>query len=171
MNVVEINIFDEQDIRYDIYEIERILATGILSEENNNPFRQAAFVDVLIHLRDLMFKAEKYAGRISFTDDVIVMTKVKDISDLIKFVRDAMCHPEIEHHFVVPNRIKATFETVYGKGGRVLDLVSPDIPELSTSDYSDDVCFFFGLQRIYLNRHIIKAFEEAKQKLLPLMSY
>ena len=30
-----------------------------------------------------------------------------------------------------------------------------------TSDYDDDVAFFYGTNRLYLKRHIIRAFEEA----------
>ncbi|MFQ5431942.1 MAG: hypothetical protein ACE5EN_05500 [Nitrospinota bacterium] len=37
------------------------------------------------------------------------------------------------------------------------------------SDYNDDTCFFFGAQKIYLKRHIVRAFEESKSKLLPLL--
>lgn len=37
------------------------------------------------------------------------------------------------------------------------------------SEFDDDVCFFFGTQKIYFKRHILRAFEEAKQKLIPLL--
>ena len=31
-----------------------------------------------------------------------------------------------------------------------------------TSDYDDDICIFFGDQKIYLVRHIIRAVKEAE---------
>jgi hypothetical protein len=34
-----------------------------------------------------------------------------------------------------------------------------------TNPYEDDVCFFFGSQRIFLRRHVIRALEEARIKL------
>jgi hypothetical protein len=37
------------------------------------------------------------------------------------------------------------------------------------ADYDDDVCFFFGVHKLYLKRHIIRAFEEAQEKLSPLL--
>lgn len=37
------------------------------------------------------------------------------------------------------------------------------------SDYEDDVCFFFGKAKIYLSRHIIRAYKEATQALRPLL--
>lgn len=38
-----------------------------------------------------------------------------------------------------------------------------------SSQYPDDICFFFGSQGIYLRRHIVRAFEEAKTMLVPLL--
>lgn len=37
------------------------------------------------------------------------------------------------------------------------------------SDYADDFCIIFGVQKIYYNRHIIRAFEECKKNLLPFI--
>ena len=37
-----------------------------------------------------------------------------------------------------------------------------------SSLYEDDICFFFGSKGIYLNRHIVRAYTEAKEKLDPL---
>jgi len=38
-----------------------------------------------------------------------------------------------------------------------------------TSDYTDDICFFFGVEKIYLRRHVLRAFEETKRQLVPLL--
>ena len=38
------------------------------------------------------------------------------------------------------------------------------------SKYQDDICFFFGSHGIYMRRHIVRAFEEAKAKLVPLLN-
>ena len=159
------DFFTRSDIDSSIRRIDEILATNIFAPKNmGHPFLKSAFIEVLICLRDLMWKVEHYSSRIAFTDDIVATPKVKDISDTIKFVRDALCHPEIEHHFLVPDKIKATFNVVYGKG-TLLSVGSVT----QSSDYEDDVCFFFGAHKIYLNRHIRRAFEEAKQKLLPLL--
>ncbi len=37
-------------------------------------------------------------------------------------------------------------------------------------DYADDVAFIFGYQRIYLRRHIFRAFDEAKANLEPAIA-
>ena len=143
--------WDRGDIEEDIGCIDRILATNIFSPENaGSPFFRAAFIEVLIALRDLMYKAEKYASRISFTDDVRLTEQVTDVSALIKFVRDALCHPDIDNHYIEKGNIKATFNVCFGKG---ILLKTPKFEQ--SSPYNDDTCFFFGSQRIFLRRHIL----------------
>lgn len=153
------------DIRHNIYRIEQIVATGIFKSVNaGNPLVKSAFTELMICLRDLVRKCEKYATRISFTDDVAVSSDIPDITALIMFVRDAMCHIHISDHFIVPGKIKASFNIIYRKG-----TLAP-YPGISlTSDYSDDVCLFFGIHRIYLRRHILRAIEETKRQLVPLL--
>lgn len=165
----ELDFFTKSDIESSIYAIEKIINTGIFNDENSqNVFVRASFTQILIYLRDLMYKSEKYANkRIDFTDDVTPLNennfKVKDVSDLIKFVRDAICHPDVPHHYF-SDGVKATFNIVYGKG-QLMQIDGVDIK----SDYEDDVCFFFGKEKIYLKRHIIRAYNEAKRALMPLL--
>ena len=49
------------------------------------------------------------------------------------------------------------FNVIFGKGtlAQIGDLTM-------TSDYDDDICIFFGDQKIYLVRHIIRAVKEAE---------
>ena len=112
-----------------------------------------------------MYKAEKYGKRICFVDDIVKTNEIQDISDVIKYVRDALCHLDSDNHYVEQGNIKASYNVVYGKW-RLLKIGNSE----QASDYDDDVCFFFGSQKIYLKRHILRAFEEAKAKLLPLIS-
>jgi hypothetical protein len=155
----------QSDIQDDIRRIETIINTGIFKVDNSkHPLLKSAFIEVLICLRDLMYKTEKYDSRISFTDDIKITPKVYDISELIKFVRDALCHIDIANHFIPNTSIKSTFNIAHGKCN-IMKIGNITI----SSDYEDDICFFFGEQKIYLKRHIIKALEETKQKLLPLM--
>jgi hypothetical protein len=112
-----------------------------------------------------MYKAQKHVSRIAFDDDVRKGDKVQDVSDLIKYVRDALCHPDSENHYIEAGGAKATFNVAFGK---VKLLKIGDFEQ--SSEYEDDVCFFFGSQGIYMRRHVLRAFEEAKQKLTPLVS-
>lgn len=162
---MDLDFFTKGDIEDDIGRIQTLLQTEIFLPTNiNHPLCKSAFIDLLICLRDLMYKAEKYSTRINFDDDVLKTDKISDVTDLIKFVRDALCHPDIPHHYLVKGKIKATYNIAFGKCNF---MKMDDI--IIKSDYDDDICFFFGEQKIYFKRHILRAYEEAKQKLLPLL--
>ncbi len=61
--------------------------------------------------------------------------------------------------------IKATFNVAFGKANlmKINDFEQKSL-------YEDDICFFFGLKGIYLNRHIVRAFQEAKNNLEPYLN-
>jgi len=159
----------KSEILYSIQAIEGIIQTGIFAtEQSNNPFVKPAVVYVLIHLSNLMRKSEEIANRrIDFTDDIDKLNrskrKIKDVTHLIIDVRNAVCHPESHLHFL-DKHIKFTFNILYGKGtlAEIDDIVFK-------SDYDDDVCFFFGEIKVYLKRHIIRAFQKAKENLRPYL--
>lgn len=159
------DFFEEGEIEGALKTIETTINSGIFSPQHvRSPFFQPSFIALLISLRDLMYKSEKYASRIDFTDDVDQRNKVQDVSGLIKFVRDALCHPDSENHYI-DNGCKATFNVCFGAG------CLAQIGEFKQESlHADEVCFFFGMHRIYLKRHIIRAAQEAEAKLSPLMN-
>lgn len=158
--------FDSSDIESSISQLDKIFACRILSVGSaGNVLFRAAFIETLVLLRDLMYKAEKYATRISFVDDVQITDRVKDVTELIKYVRDALCHPDSDNHYLEAGNIKASFNVIFGAG---IILKMPNFEQ--SSPYSDDTCFFFGSRRIFLHRHILRAYTEAKDKLLPLLA-
>ncbi len=162
---MDLDFFTKEDIKDDISRIQELLQTEIFLPSNiNHPLCKSAFIELLICLRDLMYKTERYATRINFKDDVTKTDKVSDVTDLIKFVRDALCHPDIPNHYVEAGNFKATYNIAFGK----CCIIKTNTIEIK-SDYDDDICFFFGIQKIYFKRHILRAFEEAKEKLLPLL--
>jgi len=160
-NFVETDFHTKADIDNDFRRLDEILNSNIFSTANaRNPLFQSAFLETLVRTRDLMRKAEVLVSRISFDDDVIKTEQVKDVTDLITYVRDAMCHPESDKHFLEPRNIKFAFCVSFGKGtlAKIGDL------EIK-SEHADDTAFFFGPQRIYLKRHIIRCIGEARTKL------
>jgi hypothetical protein len=161
-----LDVFTCWEIEESIRRTAELLASGIFLPQNReNPLVRSAFIETLICLRDLMYKAEKFTARISFDNDIAKNERIRDASDLIKYIRDALCHIDSENHYLETGNIRASYNIAYGK----ITLVR--IGEFSqSSDYEDDVCFFFGSQKIYLKRDILRAFEEAKHKLLPLLS-
>lgn len=157
--------WDKAEVESAIGNIDKLLGSGTFNPANaGNLLFRAAFVELLINLRDLMYKTEKYAGRIAFTDDVTVTDNVNDVTALIKYVRDALCHPDSDNHYLEKGNIKATFNVCFGKATL---LKMGDFEQ--SNPYQDDTCFFFGSQRIFLRRHILRAYEEAKSKLVPLL--
>ncbi len=159
MEETQMDFHSKSDIESSINRIDQLMSCGIFEPSNSgNVLFRAAFIEMLIAMRDLMYKSQKYAQRISFTDDVSQSDKIQDVSDLIKYVRDALCHPDSDNHYIEPGNIKATFNVAFGKANL---LKIGDFEQKSL--YQDDVCFFFGSKAIYLNRHIIRAFDEAKK--------
>lgn len=160
-----IDLFTKSEIDENIRRIQQLLDCNIFSHDNHkNPLVRSAFIEILICLRDLMYKSEKYASRIDFDSDVLKSENINDVSDLIKYVRDALCHANADMHYNEKGNVKATYNIAYGKA----NLVSfGGLQQLS--NYEDDICFFFGSQKIYFKRHIIKAFQSAKERLLPLI--
>lgn len=141
----------ENQIEANLLRIYSIINSEIFEYRNiNHPLRQAAFIELAICLRDLAFKCESNGKRINFKDDVIQTNEINDISDLIKFCRDACCHIDSKNHKVDLGGT-FSFNTLYGKiefGG----VINP---------YDDDVCFCFGGQKIFLKRHIYRFLDEA----------
>lgn len=140
----DIDFFTAGDIIQNIDRIDKILTSNIFEPENAlHPLTKSAFIEVMVCLNDLMRKCIKYGSRISFTEDVLLTKDITDVTDLIRFIRDALCHIHIYNHFIVPGLIKASFFTLYGKLRHVP--FEPDHGIVLVSDYTDDVCFFFGL--------------------------
>lgn len=145
--------------------IEELLGCGIFAPENSqNPLVRSALAELLILVRDLLAKTKLYAEPVTFMDDVNITGKVNNVSEAIKFIRDAICHVDSDNHNHEECDARLSYNIAYGK----CNLMKIGEVEIK-SDYDDDVCFFFGSQKLYLNRHIIRAYNEAKIKLLPLV--
>ncbi len=160
----DIDSFTKCEIRESIGRIQKLLDSGIFGQEHKqNPLVRSAFLETLVCLRDLMYKTEKYNKRVDFDNDILKTDKIKDVTATIKYVRDALCHRDSDKHYIDEGKL-ASYNIIYGKG-RLLKIGNSE----QVSDYDDDVCFFFGAQKIYLKRHIVRAFEEAKAKLSSLI--
>lgn len=159
------DFYTKSDIQSSIRRVDGLLSCGIFDQENaQDPLVQSALTELLILVRDLMAKSRIYAEPIEFTDDVNVTEKVKNVSDAIKFVRDAICHVDSDNRNHDECSARLSYNIAYGQ----CNLAKIGDVEIK-SDYPDDVCFFFGNQKLYLKRHIARAFKEAKQSLAPLI--
>lgn len=157
---------DAQDIESDLFRIDALLSTGIFRPEcSGHPLLASAFTELVIVLRDLLHKCERYARRIDFTDDVIQNDYVRDVTDAVTAARDACCHVDSFKRTFDDRGNRGSFIVMYGKGTAVA------IGDLNLgSDYEDDTAVWFGTNRLYLGRHVIRAVEEAATLLKPLIA-
>lgn len=149
----------------DIKRIDTIMQTGIFTPERfNDPLFESALTELLIRLYDLLAKSNKYATRISFSDDVNLSRDVKDVTDLVSQVRRAICHPESSLHEIIPEQLNFSFNGIWGKGTFTVNETTV------YSEFDDDAGLFFGTFRIYLGRHIFRAYAEVRKVLEPFIS-
>jgi len=127
-------------------------------------FRKSVFIEVLIHLKDLLIKASNLDKRITFTDDIVPdrVLRITDVTDLISNFRDASCHSD-------SYRRKAGGATLFfnemrGKAG----LAKINDVEIK-NPYDDEIAFNMGQNVLLLKRHIERAYTEVKAVLEPLL--
>ena len=157
------DVRDKQDCQGNIRRIQELLGSGIFNSDNaGHLLQQSAFIDLMICLRDLMHKTEKYAKRIDFTDDILLNDYVKDVTDAITAVRDGCCHINSFKKLFDDQGNRGSFNVAYGR----CNFMKIDDLELK-SDYDDDAAVFYGRNRLDFKRHIIRAFEEAQALLAP----
>lgn len=117
---------------------------------------QSALVELLIRFNDILQFLSSKKLRINFKDDV-KGEGVSDVTVLVNKPRNAACHERTsgENNF-------SNSRFVYCKflGGAKIQM--PD-GNLYGSDYPDDIAFFYGDKRIYLNRHIRRLLEEIEK--------
>jgi uncharacterized Fe-S cluster-containing protein len=111
-----------------------------------------------------MYKTEKYAKKINFDDDVMKNEYVNDVSDAIRAVRDACCHINSFKRIFDENKNRGSFNVVYGKCN-FMKMGDLDLK----NDYEDDIAVFYGKNRLYFKRHIVRAFKEARELIEPLI--
>ena len=160
------DINDEQECQVSILKINSLLSCGIFDSANSgNILQSAAYTELIICLRDVLHKTEKYARRVSFTDDVIVNEYVHDITDAVTATRDACCHLNSFKNIFDGHGNRGSFIVIHGKGNfaKFSDL------EMK-SEYEDDTAVFYGKNRLYINRHIVRAFKEATTLLAPILT-
>ncbi len=159
------DVLDQQDCESNIRKIEELLNCGIFEPKSSqNILRESAFINLMICLRDLLCKVEKYGQKISFTDDIMQSDYVTDVSDAVRAVRDSCCHIDsFKRHFDDRGN-RGSFMVAFGK----CNLMKIDDLELK-SEYEDDVAVFYGRNRLYFKRHIVRSFNEARVQLLPML--
>jgi hypothetical protein len=160
------DVQDRQDCERNIRRITQLIDSGVFNLGNGgHPLQQSAFIDLMICMRDLMHKAEKYTKRVDFADDVLINNYVKDVTDAITAIRDACCHIDSFKKNFDGNGNRGEYMVAYGK----CSLLKMDDFE-AKGEYADDIAVFYGRNRVYMRRHILRAFHQAKTQLQPFLS-
>jgi len=177
-------------ILYAADRIQLILNTGILERPSytdtpeglyTRVLQESAFVELIIHLSDLLNEAHRLERKIDFKEDVITFPDgskedtVHNISDAVLRVRNIVSHLDNHQQFITPHaKPKKRNDTL--KDGEVFYHVRfnafwgiqsyPLTPNITLeSNHEDDAAFYYGPHRLYLNRHIKLAFKQVKKAL------
>lgn len=124
---------------------------------NRQIFTQSAFIELLIRLNYVLQELRKANKRIDWTDDVQTDTSIKNITDLINNLRNAVCHSDSKRNYVSDTNIKFVFNTFAGKCPNAVQIGQN---KTLGNDYADDIAFYYGDKRVYLVRHIKRLLEE-----------
>lgn len=114
---------------------------------------EACFVFLMISLRDALMVLDKLGRRIRFTDD---LPEGVDITEAIRQMRNSTCHLGSPSRQVDTNGNILSYCRISGAG--VLAQIDDVI---LSNEYIDDIAFFYGKQKLLLNRHLKRACNEA----------
>ncbi len=161
------DFFVQSGIMSNIIIIDQLINTGVFTDINLRVFQEPVFVSIIIKLNDLLQKFNKLDNRISFNDDIIS----GDITDLVNRVRNAACHIDsLENLLDKESQSKFVFSMIIGRG----NAISINGKNMAFSDYEDEIAFFYGENRLYFKRHLIRLINEVKitfNKLYPNNKY
>jgi hypothetical protein len=162
----DMDVQDRRRCERSIRRIQALFSSGIFEPNNaGNVLQYSAFIDLTICLRDLLIQTQRYVRRIAFTDDIVTNDYVKDVTDAVTVGRDACCHIDSFKKLFHDRGDRGSYMVVYGK----CDSATIDDRELK-SEYEDDTAIFIGTNRLYLKRHIVRAFDEARTLLGPYLA-
>ena len=155
------DFFIKTQIESDLSRLIILVNTGVFDTEVLGVFQESVFTEIMIKLNDLLQKLKTLGKRLDFKEDV---ENASDITDLISNIRNAVCHMNSDEHMLdTEGKIKFSFNIAHGKRS----LLSLGARKLITN-YEDDICFFFGENKIYFNRHIVRCLKEVGQRLKEL---
>lgn len=155
------DFFIKTQIESDLSRLTILVDTGVFHDEVLIVFQESVFTEIMIKLNDLLQKLKNLGRRLDFKEDI---ENASDITDLISNIRNAVCHMNSDEHMLdTEGKIKFSFNIAHGK----VNLLSLGKRKL-TANYEDDICFFFGENKVYLKRHIIRCIEEGKREVKEL---
>ncbi|QXE08532.1 hypothetical protein GTQ41_17065 [Pseudomonas sp. AN-B15] len=146
------------DIQASVSRCADLFNCGVFNSNNTaGPLFESAVTLLLVHLNDLLQKAKQDGKRIDFSDDMEATDVVADITDLVRTCRNAACHVTSGEHKIDSNKFTFCVTSGYGPGAFVIN------GQEMGCDHEDDMAIYYGKNRIYLRRHLLRSFELVAQ--------
>ncbi|MFD2572387.1 hypothetical protein ACFSUS_17235 [Spirosoma soli] len=136
--------------------LHQILESDVFSPNRSShatPSYEQAFAEVIQLLDDVLRQSDESGHRIDFINEVGVRGKIMDVTSLVGSMRRAIRLQTGAVASFEANQFNCYFNagTGYFANGSFFD-----------ADHDDEVTFFVNDERIYLNRHIKRALQEAE---------
>ena len=168
---------EQQNINLNVFSIEatvirlrKLIRLNFVQDFSNtpSPIYLSILTEILIKLNFLLFKSStEYGKRIDFRDDVdYIHLKPKgkyenDITGLIHFYRDAICHPDaISKPETTDKKQYVYFYFQTGSAPFKRDGIK------HLCKYQDDIAVIVGDNLLYIKRHVARAYDEVSQYLI-----
>lgn len=136
----------------------RMFDSGIFADAGvRSKFFQPSLVFVLINLNSLLQVAESLGHRISFADHIEPGPQIEDVTALVQVCRDAACHVGDLSGSSTPSGFVVV-------SGYVQSQLSHD-GCAHHCEFPDDIAVYIGRHRLYLLRHLKRAFDEVSEVL------
>jgi len=141
------------------FRVEQLLQSAVFNPiKPQDVLLWSAIIEILIQLRYLCDLASSIGVTLSWSDDIAPCKDYSHITGLIKFFRDGLCHSDTSHsRSIATDKNTLARSVLPEKHSHTISGV-----ELS-NPYADDVAIFLGANRIFLFRHIVRAFNELRQ--------
>lgn len=149
-----------------------LLESGVFDGDTHNRSFNSAIAALLTQLQYLsnlcrdLDEGGHPGTRLTCPDDVMRTVEVRDLHDLITYARSALSRDanraptyrigeDFQLTAIIASRRRGTLATIQGVAYR--------------NDYDDDLAMLMGWQRVYLCRHLVRAFIEARIRLKPFL--
>lgn len=153
----KITFLESLQIENNIGRIKEIIDSKVLSNAasvKRSPLSESALIEFLIRLNDLLQKCKSLGSEVNFKDDI---PNDLNITNLVSKLRNSACHITSMSR-LLDNEIPFCF-SIIGPSA------TARYGNWITNKYSDDIIFCYGNDISYLNRHLIRSYNESKEKL------
>ncbi len=137
--------------------LHQLLESDIFDKQRaDSQIGERAFSEIIGLLDEVLQQSEEAGHRIDFIKEVGVHGKIQDITSLVNSLHRNFTPETVPVTGSAPSRFNCYYDagTGYFANGFFF-----------SADHNDEVAFFVDDQRIYLNRHIKRALQEAEQYL------